>query len=265
MEWYSRVKMKEDEVDQPEEIIKGVVEQRKKLLSGFGGNKKVKKEIFEEAYNKFPSHWAISLSGEPTIYPKLGEMIKLLKQNKEVKSVFVVSNGQNPEVFEKWEKEGTLPTQLYISLAAPNEELFKKINRSVYKDGWQRLMKTITQVLKKLSCRRVIRLTLIKGLNDRDEYLESYGEILEKSHADFIEIKAYMYLGMSRKRLKEENMPSFEEVKAFSKKLLKFLPSYKYENEDKSSRIVLLKRVDSPYENIIKGSEAALSLKKVNR
>ena len=42
---------------------------KKKLLSGFGGFSKVSKAKLKEA--EIPSHVAISLSGEPTIYKDL--------------------------------------------------------------------------------------------------------------------------------------------------------------------------------------------------
>jgi len=261
MEWYSRIKMREDEVDDPEFIIEETVKVRKRLLSGFGGNEKVDKKLFYEAYELFPSHWAISLSGEPTIYPKLGEMILELRKHKEVRSIFVVSNGQEPDVFLKLKEMDALPTQLYISIAAPNKQLFKQINRSVYRDGWERLLRTLTEVLPKLNCRRVIRFTMIKGINDKDEFLPLYADIFEKSNADYIELKAYMFLGQSRQRLKESNMPSHEDVKAYAEKMLKYLPSYKYHNEQRESRIVLLKRKDSPYDDYIKGVKAEDSLK----
>ncbi len=261
MEWYSRIEMKEDEVDEPEEIIKGVVEERKKLISGFGGNEKAHKRLFHEAYDLFPSHWAISLSGEPTIYPKLARMVKILKSHPDVKSVFIVSNGQLPEVFLKLKKEKALPTQLYISIDAPNEELFKQINRSVYKDGWDRLMKTITKVLPVLNCRRVLRFTMIKGLNDDPKYIKDYAEIFEKSKTDYIEVKAYMFLGQSRERLKQENVPTHEEVKKFAFALLENLENYSYHDEQEASRIVLLKRKDSPYRDQILSPEAEDSRK----
>ena len=260
MEWYSRTKMDKELVDSPEEIINGVVEVRRKLLSGFGGNKNVNRKLFDEAYNLFPSHWAISLSGEPTIYPRLGELISLLRKRKEVRSIFVVSNGQEPDVFLSWKRE-ELPTQLYISLSAPTKELFNEVNRSVYRDGWERLMKTLHEVLPRLKTRRVVRFTLIKGINDKPEFASLYGDILEATHADYIEVKAYMYLGQSRKRLKKENMPSFEYVKSYALSLLKHLPSYAYHNDHPPSRIVLLKRKDSPYFDHIISSNPDDSLK----
>lgn len=263
MEWYSRVEIKAEEVDDPEEIVNGVVEERKRLLSGFLGSEKANKKLVKEAYYLFPSHWAISLSGEPTMYPKLPELIKLLKSKvKEgVRSIFLVSNGQHPEMIEKMWKEDALPTQLYISLTATNEEMFKRVNRSVFKDGWQRLMRTM-ELLSKLPTRRVIRLTVIKGLNDSEEDIPRYAEIIDRSKADYVEVKSYMYLGQSRQRLKEENMAEHPYIREFALKLLKYLKTYHFHDEHFRSRIVLLKRNDSPYDDYIPHPDASRSLKK---
>ena len=65
-------------VDEPKEILDGIVEARKKLLMGFKGNKNVSRKKFIEACN--PILFTFSLSGEPTLYPKLGEMIKEVRK-----------------------------------------------------------------------------------------------------------------------------------------------------------------------------------------
>jgi tRNA wybutosine-synthesizing protein 1 len=243
MEWMKKIEMKESEVDEPAVIIAGVVEQRRRLLSGIGGAADVNRGLWKEAFERFPSHWAISLSGEPTIYPKLPELIGALRTNPEVKSVFLVTNGQEPEMLEKLDKEKVLPTQLYISVDAPDAEMFAKVNRSLYKDGWERLNRSL-EMMSKLGgkCNRVIRFTLIKGLNDDEGQLARYAELFRKSGADFIEIKAYMFLGHSRKRLKQENMPDHEYVVEWSRKLAAHLPDYEKKNEDTASRIVLFSK-----------------------
>ncbi|MCK4319787.1 4-demethylwyosine synthase TYW1 [Candidatus Micrarchaeota archaeon] len=239
MEFMRNIKMKE--WDPPQEIIQKTVEQRKRLLSGLGGAHDANRELFKQAFERFPSHWAISLSGEPTLYPALPELVSLLNSNPEVKSTFIVTNGQEPEMFLKLKENNSLPTQLYLSLDAPNKALFQKINVPVYPDGWERLMKTIS-LFPSLPTRKILRFTLIKDLNDADEHLPSYAEIFERSETDFIEVKAYMFLGYSRKRLKKENMPSHEHIVEFSKKLEKLLPSYHIVDEEPISRIVLLER-----------------------
>jgi tRNA wybutosine-synthesizing protein 1 len=246
-----KIKMEEKEADDPDKIIADCVKQRKKLLGGIGGAYDVNRKAFDLSFKEFPSHWAISLSGEPTIYPKLGELVRALRNRKEVRSIFVVTNGQETERIMKMANESALPTQLYVSLAAPNEDLHRKINRPINEDGWQRLNKTL-ELLPNLACRKVIRLTLIKGVNDAQEHIPKYAELLEKSKADFIEIKSYMHLGLSRERLERKNMPTHEEIKQFGARLLEMIPYYRYENEDDKSRIMLLKRKNSEYENLIK-------------
>ncbi len=256
MEWMKKTKFEDSEVDEPAEIIEKTVKARRKLVSGFGGFIDVHKARWKESFQKFPSHWAISLSGEPTIYPKLGEMVKRLREHPEVKTIFIVTNGQEPERIGALERENALPTQLYVSLAAPNEELFKKINRSVYADGWERFNRTL-ELLASLEgrCRRAIRFTLIKGVNDSDGFLPQYAALIEKSRVDFLEVKSYMALGFSRKRLGVLNMLEHPEVVGYSKKLAAYLPNYSIVDHDEASRIVLLKRKDSKFENIIRSKD----------
>lgn len=234
----------------PEKMIEKLVKERKRLLSGIKGYELTDLEKFQDAYNLFPNHWAISLSGEPTLYDKLGELIKILRENKEVRSIFLVSNGQEPEALEKLDKKDYLPTQLYISVNAPNKKLYEKIANPNYPDGWQRLQRSLS-LLKKIKTRTIIRFTLIKGINDFDKLLEEYASLFESAQPDFIEIKAFMFLGYSRKRLQIENMPSHDEVFEFSKKLEPKLPSYETINASEPSRIVLLKNKNSEVDPLI--------------
>ncbi len=230
--------------DDPKTIIEGVIEQRKKLLSGFGGNEKVDRKFYEDAL--IPDHWAISLSGEPTLYPKLPELVKAIRARPETRTIFIVTNGQEPEMLQKLADEDGLPTQLYVSLIAPNEELYKKLALPFYKDGWQRLMKTL-EIWKEFNTRRVIRITHIKGLNDSPELAKQFAEVLEAAKPDFVEVKAYMYIGYSRNRLKEENMPTHEEVRKFTKEILRDAPSFRLIDEHEPSRITLSQWKDSKY------------------
>ncbi len=244
--------IKTDEIDDPKKILDDVIPKRWNLLNGMKGNEKVDEKLAKDL--KIPNHYAISLSGEPTLYPKLGEMVRLIKAKPEVRTIFIVTNGQNPEAIQKLAKTGSLPTQLYVSLTAPNEKLFKEINRSVRSDGWKRLNESL-ELLSDLKTRTIIRITVIKGINDKTGHLKEFAEIIERSQADFVEIKAYMHIGYSRHRLKRENMPRHEEVKKFSTKLEKLLSDYNYSDEARLSRIVLLKNKNSKYDNMIKPEE----------
>jgi len=232
----------------PKELIEGLISERKKLITGFKGNGKVTEEMFKNASQA--KHWAISLSGEPTLYKNLPKLIKELKNRKTTQTVFLVSNGQNPKMLQKLAKENSLPTQLYISMVGPNEKIYKSITCNNEKNGWKNYLTSLA-LLALLPTRSVIRLTLIKGLNDSESTLKEFSELLEAVQPDFIEVKSYMWLGLSRQRLKEENTPSFLETKEFTNKLLELLPSFKFDNEKEVSRIVLLKNKSSKYKTKI--------------
>ncbi len=222
--------------DSPKEIIDGCIAGQIRKLSGFGGNEKANLAKFEAAQE--PMHFAVSLTGEPTLYPKLPELIKEL--HKRGKTSFLVTNGQHPEVLAKLKTKKALPTQLYVSIEAPTEELFKRIDQPLNKDAWRRINETL-EMLPKLNCRKVLRLTMIKGLNDFG--IKEWAKFIKKAGPAMLEIKAYMFIGGSRKRLKKENMPRHSEVKVFSKKLAKEL-GWKILDEKKESRVLLLAEKD---------------------
>jgi len=223
-------------IDEPQDIVEGTIQAQKKLLSGFGGNEKTESKKFERAMN--PQHVAISLDGEPTMYPKLKELIKEYKKRNF--STFVVSNGLLPERIKDLLEES--PTQLYISVDAPNEELFNIIDRPIIKDAWQGLYKTLSMLpgLKKKT-RTVLRFTLIKGMNMSEP--EQWAEIIKLSQPMFVEVKAYMWVGMSRERLEQKNMPVHDEVKQFALEIAKHA-GYKLIDEHEPSRVVLLMKED---------------------
>jgi tRNA wybutosine-synthesizing protein 1 len=68
---------------------------------------------------------------------------------------------------------------------------------------------------------------------------EEYARIIESSDPDFVEIKAYMYVGSSRDRLKFENMPRSNDLKSFAQEIAS-LCGRKIVDESPESRVVLL-------------------------
>ena len=68
---------------------------------------------------------------------------------------------------------------------------------------------------------------------------EGYAELIKKADPDFVEVKAYMFVGSSRKRLTLDNMPSFDEVKDFAKRIGDACGK-ELVNESEVSRVVLL-------------------------
>ena len=223
-------------VDEPKDIVDGCIREHVKILMGFGGNKNVNRNRFSQI--KLPLHFAISLTGEPTMYPRLPELIDEIKSRD--MTTYLVSNGSFPQMIEKL--IGHEPTQFYVTLAAPYKELFKKTTNPLTKNSWENFSKTL-QIMKKLNTRRVLRLTLTKGYNMKEP--ERYGSFIKNLHFDFVECKGYMNVGYSKYRLSRENMPTHDEIKDFALKLAQ-AAGLKYIDEKPESSVVLLMKEDTP-------------------
>ncbi len=221
--------MENVKINEPKEIISGCIEAQRKLISGFKGFKGTNLKKWKEANN--PNQAAISLAGEPTLYPKISELIQ--EFHKQGFTTFLVTNGQFPERLENLKE----PTQFYLSLDAPDKENYKKIDNPQLSDFWERLNKSL-EIMNSFSCRKVIRLTMVKNWNMRNP--EGYAKLIKKANPDFIEVKGYMHVGFSQKRLPREAMPTHEEVKEFANKISE-LTDYEYKDEQRESRVVLLK------------------------
>ena len=225
-------------INSPLEIIDGCIEAQRRLLQGFKIDKNSKKKQLSRAnIDKYkeaqePMHFAISLSGEPTIYPYIGELIEELR--KRGKTSFLVTNGLYPEKIKEIIKKKQLPTQLYISVNAPNERVYNELCRSSMKDAWKKLNETLEILpLIKNKTRTVFRINLIRNLNIEEKYIKEYAKLIYKAKPLFVEVKGYMSVGFARERLGYERMPTDKEMKDFAEKLatatgLKILDSHEF-------------------------------------
>ena len=236
MEFYDSMKMEPEKVAEPKEIVNKLLQERRKLIVGHYGDPKSDKKKIDESL--LPQHYAISLSGEPTMYPKLPDLIKYLNSLPNTKSTFLVTNGQEPEMIQKLQDEDALPTQLYLSTNAAEYDSFMRINRPRYKDSWER-WNTSLEMLAKLKTRTVLRITLIRNYNDQDEIIPAFASLLQRSNAHFIEVKSYMHVGRSTNRLEHEDMLDMEEVQHFAYELAK-QSDFSVMDESFISRIVVL-------------------------
>jgi tRNA wybutosine-synthesizing protein 1 len=241
MEFMRFRRMRMNEADEPRTVYEKLLAERRKLLSGYPGDGKTDMHKHSEAL--VPSHFAISLSGEPTLYPKLPQLVKFLRSLPQTKSIFIVTNGQEPAMLASLSKSP--PTQLYISVNAPNRALFRKINRPSRKDAWERFIRSLA-IFSRMKTRRVLRMTMIKGMNMDDAFVNQYAALIRKAKPHFVEVKAYMYIGFSRERLKIGNMPFHRDVRPFAEKLAE-ATGFEIADEKQDSRIVLL---ENPRERI---------------
>ncbi|MEE9376993.1 MAG: radical SAM protein [Candidatus Lokiarchaeia archaeon] len=204
-----------------EEDIIGCIDSRDELEVLFNRILTTPDEIIQahsEAMS--PNHAAISLDGEPLLYPKISEFVQEFKNRN--MTTFIVTNGTLPESIQNLDP---LPSQLYITLPASNENDYKKVCRPMIKNGWSKIMNTL-DLVDSLSCRTLVRLTAVKNLNLDDKYLNDYSKIIEKSNPNFFEIKGFTLQAKAlliNQRLKSDNQvqdyfPEYEYLESLALK-----------------------------------------------
>jgi len=220
--------------DDPAYIAEQSVAAQRRLLNGFKGHPKVDMARFAEAME--PRNAAISLSGEPTMYSRLDGLIG--EFSKRGMTTFLVTNGTNPSALGRIRE----PTQLYISLSAPSEEVYNEVCRPTSEGSWGRLMESLG-MLRSFSCPTAVRITAVRGLNLCDP--AGYARIISSSQPTYVEVKAYMHVGFSTTRLGFESMPSHREVVEFAGELAG-MTGYELAGEVPISRVALLSRIGKP-------------------
>jgi len=226
----------ENEAEEPSAVVEQCVRAHRVAVSGFKGNREVDPELVKLAMN--PVSAAISLEGEPTMYPYMSELIREFF-NHGFKTVFLVTNGLRPEVLANLSHE---PTQLYISVTSPNEDTYSKVCRPLIPEAWKKLNESL-ELLQSFKAPTVIRHTLVRELNMKD--IRDYAKLIAKANPTYVEAKAAMAVGFYRKRLTYEDMPWHSEIKAFAEQLSKET-GYNIIDESEPSEVVLLSRLEKP-------------------
>lgn len=262
--------------DSPEEIVSQAIAYHVQMIHGMKGVPGVVPERFEEAHTV--RHCALSLVGEPIMYPRINEMLYELHR-RDISS-FLVTNAQFPERIEQLDPV----TQLYVSIDAASKEALKAIDRPLFKDFWERYLACLNAIRKRAQ-RTVYRMTLVKDWNMTE--MEGYAQLVERglpgkpfsppscfpccvlscvrtmfandrhpccaiSLADFIEIKAVTYCGKSdASSLTMQNVPWHDEVCQYAQHLCDTLTSrglcgvtYSIATEHQHSCCILIARED---------------------
>lgn len=172
--------------DDPAFIVEEAVELHKSMINEMRGVPGVRPDRLEEGYQV--KHCALSLVGEPIMYPRINEMMKEL-HNRKI-STFMVTNAQFPQEVKALDPV----TQLYVSVDAATRDSLKAIDRPLFKDFWERFQGALQNMRDKQQ-RTVYRLTLVSGWNMTE--VDAYAQLVEEGLPDFIEIKAVTYCGKS--------------------------------------------------------------------
>lgn len=138
--------------DDPDFIVEEAISLHRTMINEMRGIPGVVPERLVEAFTV--KHCALSLVGEPIMYPRINEMMKNLHL-RDI-STFMVTNAQFPDKIEQLDPV----TQLYVSVDASTRDSLKAIDRPLFKDFWERFMSSLTAMRKKKQ-RSVYRMTLV--------------------------------------------------------------------------------------------------------
>lgn len=196
-------------MDDPVEIVEGALSLHINMIKQMKGVPGVKQERLLEGMN--PRHCALSLVGEPIMYPEINTLVGELHKRRI--STFLVTNAQFPDCIKNLDPV----TQLYVSVDASTKDRLKAIDRPLFADFWERFIDSL-KALREKHQRTVYRLTLVKGWNTSE--VEEYAELVKVGQPDFVEIKGVTFCGASNtSTLTMENVPWHEDVKAFAEEL----------------------------------------------
>ncbi|XP_059281123.1 uncharacterized protein LOC132034779 [Lycium ferocissimum] len=222
-------------MDDPIEIVNTAIDLHTKMIKQMKGVPGVKAERLSEGLS--PRHCALSLVGEPIMYPEINSLIDELHKRRI--STFLVTNAQFPDKIKLLRPI----TQLYVSVDAGTKDSLKAIDRPLFGDFWERFLDSL-KALKEKEQRTVYRLTLVKGWNA--EEVDAYSSLFSIGKPDFVEIKGVTYCGSSAtSKLTMENVPWHADVREFSEALAKKSNGeYEVACEHVHSCCVILAKVD---------------------
>ena len=118
------------QMDDAETLVTSAISEHKGMIKQMKGVPGVLPERLAEGMD--PRHCALSLVGEPIMYPEIDKFVSLLHAKRI--STFLVTNAQFPDAINN------LPaiTQLYVSVDAATPETLKAIDRPLFGDYWVR-------------------------------------------------------------------------------------------------------------------------------
>ena len=200
-------------VDPPDLIVDEAISRHVAMVKEFRGAPGVQSARWEAALT--PRHCALSLVGEPIMYPHVNELVKLLHDRG--LSSFLVTNAQFPDAIAAL---GPV-TQLYVSVDAATRDALKAVDRPLFADFWERFVACL-QALRAKRARTVYRLTLVKGEggNMAPGAAHDSAKLVALGAPEFIEVKGVTWSGVSDgSTLTMANVPWHYEVRAFCEEL----------------------------------------------
>jgi tRNA wybutosine-synthesizing protein 1 len=199
------------ETDEPRNLVAQMLDTHVGLVHDNRGLPGATTDRLAEA--KKPVHCALSLVGEPIIYPRINEFLDELH----VRGVssFLVNNGQFPEQI------ATLRpiTQLYLSVDAATKEKMRELDRPIFSDFWERFNRSVRLMAARPE-RAVFRLTMVEGYNMDDSDVQHHANLIATGKPGLIELKQLTPAFQGRKTpLRISNVPTWDRMLDFARRL----------------------------------------------
>ena len=130
-------------------------------------------EAIKDSFAKHPKIDVITLTcnGEPTLYPKLDELVNEINKIKGDTKTLILSNGSTiykEEIYETLLKIDTVK----LSLDCVSEKCFKKLDRQNKSVQIDKIVPAMCKFSKETKNNLVLEVLFVKDLNDKEEELE---------------------------------------------------------------------------------------------
>ncbi|XOB61285.1 radical SAM protein [Campylobacterota bacterium DY0563] len=143
----------------------------------------------KESMEKHPKIDVITITanGEPTLYPKLSELIAEINKIKGDTKTMILSNGSTiyeKEVFNALLKLDTVK----LSLDCVSEKCFKKLDRIHDGIDIEMMIDSMVEFRKQTTNKFVLEILFVKTLNDKEEEIELLYEAVKKINPHRVDI-----------------------------------------------------------------------------
>ena len=130
-------------------------------------------EAIKDSFAKHPKIDVITITcnGEPTLYPKLDELVNEINKIKGDTKTLILSNGSTiykEEIYETLLKIDTVK----LSLDCVSEKCFKKLDRQNKSVQIDKIVPAMCEFSKETKNNLVLEVLFVKDLNDKEEELE---------------------------------------------------------------------------------------------
>ena len=202
------------------------------------------KDIIKEINNSFKIHPVIDVltltcNGEPTLYPKLNELIDEINKIKGSTKTLILSNGST--IY----KEDIFNTLLKIdivklSLDCVSEKCFKKLDRVNSSVETQKIVPSMIEFSKKTQKDLVLEILFVKDLNDKDEEISLLHEALIQINPTRVDIGT-----IDRPPAYDVKPVSYEFLQSVANKFININVNIVYKNRPKSIQSFSLNEITS--------------------